>query len=42
MGFGDMRGMFETAVNSGKDHKKSAQVLSKMMEGEFCFDDFKS
>ncbi|CAL6002711.1 Signal_recognition particle 54 [Hexamita inflata] len=41
MGFGDFRGMIDAAMTSGVDHKKNAQVLSKMMEGEFSFEDFK-
>ena len=42
MGFGDFRGMIEAAQNSGLDHRKNAQVLSKMMEGEFTFRDFRT
>lgn len=42
MGFGDFRGMIEAAQNSGLDHKKNAQVLSRMMEGEFTFKDFRT
>lgn len=42
MGFGDFRGMIEAAQNSGLDHRKNAQVLSKMMEGEFTFKDFRT
>eukprot|EP00703_Trepomonas_sp_PC1_P001359 JAP95247.1 Signal recognition particle 54 [Trepomonas sp. PC1] len=41
MGFGDMRGMVDMAMNSGVDHKKQSETLSKMISGEFTFQSFK-
>lgn len=41
MGFGDMRGMVDAAMNSGLDHKKQSETLSKMIGGEFTFSNFK-